>query len=32
LQRTDSTAPEYRTLQQQLVDIEATRRALRDDN
>jgi DNA primase len=32
LQRTDSSEPDYRSLQQQLVDIEATRRALRDDN
>ncbi len=31
LQRTDPEVPEYRTLQQQLVDIEATRRALKED-
>jgi DNA primase len=31
LQRTDASSPDYRGLQQQLVDIEATRRALRDE-
>jgi len=31
LQRTDASSPDYRGLQQQLVDIETTRRALREE-